>query len=303
MPKSKSRSRSETKSKSKSKYDKYFRISKYDKPVKIFPNLLEYHYEAKKMYTKYFCKNCMRLLDVGGGPIKSHFHNWLKLGIKEVYVIDPSSDYYKRNLETIDKYKSTYSDFNVQVIKGVGEKDWNSGKAGMNNDSRDLLKTMKDKTFGCITFEFSFHYMIGNMKQLMKNIETHTHSGSVVIIYIMDGTFLFNHFQNNNTDQYSVRNNHGEIVFEVTKKYKSESNNNPKKLKVDVYFKNVAGLNNTISEYLVPNDFIVEHFKKSGFLLTNKNKLPNIDRQNSRNLLDFERQISNLYNVYVFTKI
>ena len=89
----------------------------------------------------------------------------------------------------------------------------------------------------------------------------------------------------------------------MTKKYKSSSNLEPSKLKVDIYFKNVAGLNNTISEYLVPTDFIVEYFKKSGFLLTNKNKLPNIDRQNSRNLLDYERQISNLYNAFVFTKL
>jgi len=281
----------------KNTYNKYNVKKSSDIRKKLFPNLSTYHYESRSKYLYRNCNKCESLLDVGSGPLKN-IRNWKKNNIKEVYAIEPSEEYYNLGLSKIEDLKDTYIDINIYW--GIGDLNWSTGRAGLDEENKkNFKKDFKNKIFNCITFDFSIHYMIHNYKQLLKNIDKHSTKGTRLLIYALDGEYLYNFFKNH--DKYTINKNN-EKIFEIEKKYDSKETKNSTNLKVSVYQKGVHGLDNSPIENLVIPSVLIDNLKTINFYIINKKKMPHINEKMSSKLLNYERKISFLYNAYVFEK-
>jgi hypothetical protein len=276
-------------------YDKYVVKDNRSLRKKLFPNLPNYHYVSRAIYLKRNCNECVRVLDVGAGPLKN-ITNWKKNNINEVYAIEPSKDYYLEGLKNIEKSKMK----NIKLFWGVGELDWEGGEAGLDSKNKKLFKKcFKNVLFNCITFEFSIHYMINNYVQLLENINRHSMKGTKLLIYTLDGEFLYNFFKNNN--KYTIKKG-DEVIYEITCNFDKNANINSK-LNVSVFFKGVHGLENTPTEDLVIPSILIKNLKKIKFELKNKKRMAFISDKLSKKLLPYERRISNLHMAYVFEKM
>jgi hypothetical protein len=308
----------------KSKIDKISlcKVNAYNKYLKavspegLFFNLRNYHKNIKSNYIHKYGENCDLLIDVGSSQLKS-MSFWKSAKIKKVIAMEPSKELF--NLGMRHLRKDFYGKSHVTFLQAVGEESWKSGKGGLNPFAVSYLENMiKDGIkANVITFEFTFHYMIYNMKVLIENIKSICKSGTKVIIHCINGDFLMDVF--NKETKYEVLKDN-DVVFYAQKKFKSNLNTNSNtnsntntntnlkslsksavlKLKeVDIYFRGAQGLNNVISEYLVIKDDIVSVFNKNGFELIEF--LP-FSQQNYKdfNLEEYEFNVSKIYTTYVF---
>lgn len=272
-------------------------INPYNKYLKnvntanLFDNLRKYHQYIKSYYLEKYCKNINILLDVGSAHLKS-LKFWKKYNIKHIISLEPSKDLYNFGLKVIEK--NDFAKKRVKYIRAVGEKDWLSGNAGLNNNSKKMLINLKKTKADVITFEFSLHYMLYNIDSLMKNINNFSKRNTYVIIHCINGNLIEENMTKN--DKISVYHNKEE-VFYIKKQYK----NSDEYKKVDIYFKGAQGLNNVVTEYVIYPNYLINKFIEYDFKLIEFTKF--LDHEYFKfNLQDYEIQVSNNYVTYVFCK-
>ncbi len=290
-------------------YNKY--LKKVD-PEGLFFGLRNYHKNIKSNYIHKYAKYTPLLVDVGSSQLKS-LPFWKSAFVKKVIAMEPSKELFDKGIQILKR--DFYGKKHVTFLQGVGEKSWVSGAGGLNDFSSNYLKDMiiKGLKANIITFEFTFHYMIYNMKILMENIKSISQSGTKVIIHCINGDFLMNVFKEKPIYEVT-KSDLGEnnIVFYAkqkvknTSKSKSKTSSTSKPLlplnEVDIYFRGAQGLNNIVTEYLVIKDDIVSVFEKYGFKLLEF--LP-FSEQNYKefNLEEYEFNVSKIYTTYVFEHI
>ncbi len=272
----------------------------------LFMNLRKYHQNIKQKYIKKYAFHTPLLVDIGSSQLKS-MRFWKAAFVKRVIAMEPSQELYDLGMKFMRR--DYYGKKSVVFLRAVGEKHWVDGSGGLNEFSANYLKNMIARSIkaNVITFEFTFHYMIYNMKVLMENIKSISKSGTKVIIHCINGDFLMNEFKTK--DKYEVRK--GDIVtFYAEKNFKniseSKSRSKSKSLnklldlkEVNIYFRGAQGLNNVIQEYLILKDDITRVFEKYGFQLLEF--LP-FSEQNYKNfgLEEYEFDVSKIYTTYVF---
>ncbi len=269
-------------------YNKYL---KNVNRANLFNNLRKYHQYIKSYYLEKYCKNIDYLLDVGSAHLKS-LKFWKKYNIKHIISLEPSKDLYESGLKIIEK--NNFAKKKVMYIRAIGEKDWISGNASLNNNSKKILMNLKNIKVDCITFEFSLHYMIYNIDVLMKNINNLSKKNTYVIIHIINGDLIENNkFKNNKISVYY----NNQEVFYIKKNYKDSDINK----KVDIYFKGAQGLNNIVTEYVVNPTYLINKFIEYNFKLIEFTKF--LDHEVAKfNLEKYELEVSNMYVTYVFCK-
>jgi hypothetical protein len=292
------------------------KVNAYNKYLKkvnakgLFMNLRKYHQNIKSNYINKYAFNTDLLMDVGSSQLKS-MRFWNSARVKKVVAMEPSLELF--DLGMIYLRKDFYGRRHVTFLRGVGEKSWLNGEGGLNDfASKYLMNMIKNNVkASAITFEFTFHYMIYNMKVLMENIKSVSKSGTKVIIHCINGDFLMNVFKEKN--KYEVIKDN-EVVFYAEKDFENESKNQSKSKsksssksksqllnlkKVNIFFSGAQGLNNIISEYLVIKDDIVKIFEKYGFKLI---EFTPFSEQNFKNfgLEGYEFDVSKIYTTYVF---
>ncbi len=281
--------------------------NKYLKKVNakgLFMNLRKYHQNIKSNYINKYAFNTDLLMDIGSSQLKS-MRFWNSARVKKVVAMEPSLELF--DLGMIYLRKDFYGRRHVTFLRGVGEKSWFNGEGGLNDfASKYLINMIKNNVkASAITFEFTFHYMIYNMKILMENIKSVSKSGTKIIIHCINGDFLMNVFKEKN--KYEVIKDN-EVVFYAEKdfknKNKSKSSSKSKSQlldlkQVNIFFSGAQGLNNIIPEYLVIKDDIVKVFEKYGFKLI---EFTPFSEQNFKNfgLEPYEFDVSKIYTTYVF---
>ena len=289
-------------------YNKYL---KKVLPKGLFFNLRDYHKNVKLNYIKKYAFNTDLLIDIGSSQLKS-MRFWNSARVKKVVAMEPSLELFDLGMTYLKK--DFYGRKNVTFLRGVGEKPWFDGSGGLNDFSSKFLINMINNRVkaNAITFEFTFHYMIYNMKVLMENIKSVSKSGTKVIIHCINGDFLMNVFKEK--DIYEVIKD-DEVVFYAEKdfenenknksisksksKSKSKSNQLIDLKKVNIFFSGAQGLNNIISEYLVIKDDVVKVFENYGFKLV---EFTPFSEQNHKNfsLEPYEFDVSKIYTTYIF---
>ena len=286
-------------------------VKSYNKYIKkvnhhnLFFHLRDYHKNIKLLFLKKYCQNMDLIIDVGSSQLKS-MPFWKECNIQKVIAMEPSKDLYQVGMKHLKR--DFYGKSHVTFLQASGEENWNNGNAGLNDFSKKYLKNMFENGLkaNAITFEFTFHYMIYKMNQLMRNIDTYTKNGSIVIIHCIDGNFLIDYYEKNKTNKYEVK-KENDVVFyaEMDEKNNNKNKSISKKMnlkKVNIYFKGAQGLNNVVSEYIVMEEDIIREFKKYGFKMLEKT---GFIKQNHKDfdLEEYELNVSKLYTSYVFQKI
>jgi len=255
----------------------------------LFNNLRTYHQYIKEFYIGKYCKKCNMLLDIGSAHLKS-LRFWKKLGVKNIIAIEPSEDLYKIGIKR--QYKNKFAKQHITYIRGVGEKNWESGNAALNRRSKELFKTIKNIKANCITFEFTIHYMLYSIDVLLKNILRFCKKNTKIIIHCLNGDIIESLLSNKKKHDIVLDN---DVVFYIEKMYK----NTDKNKKINVYFKGTQGLDNVVSEYIVTPEYIIDIFIKNGFELKEFTKFQEHNPSNY-NLAEYELKVSMLYVTYIF---
>ena len=265
-------------------YDKYTRVNR----LSIFDNLRKYHQHIKFFYLKNYC-NCDIIIDVGSSDLKD-LKFWKQLNLKHVYSLEPSEQLYKIGLNK--QSKDNFAKNKITYIRATGEDKWSDGSAGLDKDSKKKLIKMKGIKAKCITFEFSFHYMINKIDVVLNNIKEFSDKGTKIIIHTLNGDIVKDRLKDRN--KYIVKRG-DEEVFYLEKLY----NNNDKFKKINVYLKGVTGLDNIVPEYIVEQDYLINKFLDNGFKVFEYTKF--LDRYETKfNLEKHEVDVSNLYITYIF---
>ena len=255
----------------------------------LFNNLRTYHQYIKELYIGKHCSKCNMLLDVGSAHLKS-LRFWKKLGVKNIIAIEPSEDLYKIGISR--QQKNTFAKEHITYIRGVGEKNLESGEAGLNSKSKELFKSIKNVNANCITFEFTIHYMLYNIDVLLTNIIRFCARNTKVIIHCLNGDIIESLLSDKKKHNITLNK---DVVFYVEKMYK----NTDEHKKINVYFKGTQGLDNVVSEYIVTPKDIIDTFVKNGFELTEFTKFQE-HKPHQYNLSEYELKVSMLYVTYVF---
>lgn len=265
-------------------YDKYTRVNR----LNIFDNLRKYHQYIKFFYLKNYC-NCDIIIDVGSSDLKD-LKFWKQLNLKHVYSLEPSEELFKIGLDK--QSKDDFAKEKITYIRATGENKWSDGSAGLDNESKSKLIKMSGIKANCITFEFSFHYMIDKIDIVINNIREFSNKGTKVIVHTLNGDVVKDKLKDR--DKYIVKRGEEE-VFYLERLYKSTD----KFKKINVYLKGVTGLDNIVPEYIVEQDYIINKFLDNGFKVFEYTKF--LDRYESKfNLSKHEIEVSNLYITYIF---
>ena len=250
----------------------------------LFNGLREYHQYIKDYYLHKYAYRAKYLLDVGSASLKS-MRFWMKNQIQNVFAIEPSEDAFILGTK---KLRTLKHPIKIHYIRATGQSNWRNQVAALTKESIYPLKLLENQKFDCITFEFTFHYMLDNTDQLMNNIVSHSRNGTYVVVHILDGTKVMWAIEKYK-GRYSVRLNN-ETVYELKKVGDR---------KISVYMKGAQGLDNVIEEYVIEPPALTKLFESHGYkLLEYKPFAENLNEEYK--LAEYEFKVSEMYITYVF---
>ncbi len=261
--------------------------------------LKHFHTMIKPKYLKDNCYNCNYMLDIGSGRLRD-LKFWLKSNIKNIIAIEPSLYSYNESLNTLDKLDT--NKINIDVINGYGDIDW--WKSDLYKPIQDAIS--KGHKMDCVTFMFTIHYMVKNMKILMENLEKVCKKGTKIIILCLDGKYVHEQLlkkkgNTKNSNRIEVRNSQ-EPIFGIYSYYKLEEKL-PQLGKILVYLKGTHGVQLGSIEYLVTDEYLTRKFSSYGYLLKHKINLVDIHIKERQKMNYLQKQVSRFYMGMLFEKI
>ena len=250
--------------------------------------ITRYHNMILKMYIgKYF--RGKKILDVGCGPVRDiYFYNSIKVPL--FVGIEPSSysidTFYEKN-----KDKKFFTQ--TKIIEGYGDELWSS--------SPKYKDVIENRTYGCVLFKFTIHYMLNNFDILLKNLKSVDNDNTVIIVSCIDGDMVRKKLAEN-AGRYEIIFK-GEPLYGIYDMGKRNKNNFKQ---VMVYFRGVYGVENGSIEHLVSIGWLINKFNKIGYrVLENKNLL-NVNQDylvDIKNNLNLEqKKVSEIHRIIVFKK-
>jgi hypothetical protein len=250
-----------------------YKSTNFSKAIDDVNKLKLHNNQVKQWYLKNFCSSGKTLLDVGVGRLND-MKVWKMLDFEKFIGIEPSTDSLAIAETRIEGDK-------ISLHQGSAQDDWGP-----------FLGRRKASH---ILFNWTFHY--GNtteedLNKVLSNIQKYSAAHSRVCMLAMDGDQIFNKLKTAESFSYGH--------FSVTKgAYTDQS---PKLFGQDVTikFKGVYGLEEGVTEFIVPLDKLIQAMDAIGFrLLYRFNFLDIWDSARSK-LSPNSEKISGLYNGLIF---
>ena len=258
-------------------------------------NMITFHNIGinEKLYLK--SKNRENLLELACGQA-SDLSRWINANYKFVLGLDLAKDnIYKANDGAYARIIREFGKFNKN--KGVEKGyffnsafaaadctvDIKSGNAGVDNDSKELLKIIMNKQsknikphykyiagkgadgFDTITCMFAIHYFFESVNKLegfLNNVSSNLKKNGIFICTFMDGESVINELTKSDEGIVEGRkelDGNSYLLWAIIKRYVNEDDNYNKK--VDIFIENTQRL---IPEYLVNFNFLTEKAKEFG---------------------------------------
>ena len=219
-----------------------------------------FHLDVKKQLFYRYCSNIDHLLDIGSGKMTdAQFWNIVK--VKNVIGIEPSKESIQLGFERLKKFgHSKPNSTKIDIINGLGDDDW------LKDNKYEKIFEHK---YDVITFQFTIHYMMYNIEQVMKNILKVSKKGTKVIITCMDGQLIHEELHKNK--KIEVRKGQ-EPIFSIFPQYDYLDVDIPKKSDILVYFKGTYGVVNGSVEPLVDIKRLIRFFDNNGYNLLEQKK-------------------------------
>ena len=269
-------------------------------------------------------------------------HKWRKYNIKNIVGIDISNDNIEnsingacaRYINCINKYPNCSLLKNVNFLVADIGKNLENGDAfsGIKNSSFYNNKyeklwninpiNYKQNKFNLISIQFALHYLCKNkeiLSNLIKNIADNIKEGGYIIGTCFDGKVLWNELNDLNIyDSIVGKNEDKDILWKITKKYKSDIDtlpNNEHSLNYPIHVY-VSSIKKGHDEYLVNFDYIKMEFLKYNIKLlqpSEEKQLDNLDINGkfediynniykNKNLSESDKKFSFLNRYFIFKK-
>ena len=261
-------------------------------------NMITFHNIGinEKLYLK--SKNRNNLLELACGQA-SDMSRWINANYKFVLGIDLAKDnIYKANDGAYARVIKEYNHFNrnrdaekgyflnTAFAAGDCAQDIRSGNAGVDDDSKELLKIVMNKNgknlkphykyiagkgadgFDAVTCMFAIHYFFENEIKLngfLSNVSSNLKKDGVFICTFMDGESVMNELEKSTTgliEGLKVLDGSSVPLWTIIKRYVNLDDNYNKK--VDIFIENTQRL---IPEYLVNFNFLIEKASEFGLEL------------------------------------
>lgn len=260
--------------------------------------IIRYHNNVMNYYiSRYFDKE--KLLDIGAGPLR-HIQFYEKIGIKLLVALEPSAASINTGLQ---KYKDEdYKHIKLIMIQGFGEEPW-SGK-------KIYEPILSNKPYKSVLFKFTIHYMLSDIDQLLKNLQSVTMVGTTIIISVLNGDILIPIL--NKYGKHEIRDEQGMPLYgvydyETENKNKQNDQQTQNYRQVMVYFKGVYGVDNGSIEYIVSVNYLIKKFAEykfdimfqENFMQVQVPKLIEIRKNYNR----AQKSISELQHLLIFKRV
>ena len=246
----------------------------------------KFHRSASMTYIQNNARNVNYLLDVGSGKI-SDINTWKYANIRHVVGVEPSHASVLKARERIKKERA----YNIDVVEGYGDEDWNNPKYNI---------VTKNK-YDTITFNFTIHYMIKNIDQLMKNISDVSKQGTKIIVFCLDGKSIYDVLKQSGKLEVVINNDPIWGIYQYNQKANEQTM--PDIFEIMAYFRGTYGVQNGSIEYLVNTDKLIDTFKHNGFRLLESRKFDTIRNKNSEKMSKIQLTVSKYHMVIIFQKI
>ena len=249
-----------------------YKSTKFNKAIDEVNKLKLHNNQVKQWYLKNFCSSGKTLLDVGVGRLND-MKIWKTLEFEKFIGIEPSPD-------SLDIAK-TRIEGDISLHQGSAQDDWGP-----------FLGRRKASH---ILFNWTFHY--GNtteedLNKVLTNIQKYSAAHSRICMLVMDGDQIFNKLKTANSFAYGH--------FSVTKG--SYQDQTPKLFGQDVIikFEGVYGLEEGVTEFIVPLGKLIEAMDSIGFRLLYRFNFLDIWDSARAKLSPTTEKISALYNGLIF---
>jgi ubiquinone/menaquinone biosynthesis C-methylase UbiE len=247
-------------------------------------NIIKYfHIKIKEEIIRNYAKNSKYLLDVGTGKL-TDMRIWDDNNIKNVVGIEPSIESLKLGEERIKKFGFKGK---LDLVNGTGDDDWS-----LNNKYKIVL----DNKYDVITFQFTLHYMMNNIKTVISNLKKVMLPKCKIIITCMDGNKIQNDI--NKYGHVEIRNKQ-EPIFAIFPMYKSETipekDNN-----ILVYFKGAYGVSSGSFEPIVDIEKLITIFKDNNINLINRKNFADYNINIKNKLFPNQLKVSSYYLSLIF---
>lgn len=241
----------------------------------------KFHLDVKRSIYKKYCSNVNIIFDMGCGRLTDMFF-WNDVGIKNVYCIEPSHASVTKGQQKYAKNKRTIRT-NIHVVEGFGDVDWN-----INKQYNDVI----NKKYDVVTFQYTIHYMIDNIGNVMNNLKRITKTGTKIIITCMNGTLIKKELETDK--QIIIRNGNGEILFAIAE------------MDVDsilVYLKGGYGMEHGSIEKIIDIDILIKTFIENNYKLLENKPFLNYDSKTKNVMTNTQKKISKYYISLMFEKL
>lgn len=233
------------------------------------------------------------------------------------------------DLPTIDKLQPqtlVFTDYDQTALNSA-ESKWERVKRQSKNTQATFLQTdlREDVTaklkphipsqvrINFISIQFAFHYMMQTKKSfenMFKNVNTYLTKGGIFLLTTFDGETIVNLLKSNKTMALYSNTNSTRLLFKIEKRFKNSKTNSNSNSNSSPFGKEISVYGETIGEhpeYLVPFDFLINHFTTNGYKVLESNQftylLPRWKKKTGKNLTQAEFNFSKLNRYIVFQKL
>ena len=246
-----------------------------------------YHADVKLLIFQKYGKGLKTLLDIGSGQM-TDMKMWKEMEIDHVIGIEPSIHSINNAYERMERYNIK----NIEIINGTGDADWKQS---------DIYKQIFDYKYDIITLQYTIHYMIHNLDQLITNLLNVMKDGCIIFINCMDGNKISKEIQNGK--HIEVRND-TEPIFTISRyddgSDQNQQENNKSSVPILVYFKGAHGVASGSVEFIVDIDNLISEFEKHNITLIDRKPFLFYKSKNSRKMSDIQKRVSSYYVSLVF---
>lgn len=275
--------------------------NEYINVVKKIHNEIKYH--LIKNMSNFNNKSKKSVVDIGCG--RGHELELLaSLGYTSYIGIDPSEDSVQSAIRKVKFLRHKYN-ITMSIIRGVGDKIWSDGSAGLTNDAKmSMIRCFgNERKYDVVHMFWCIHYCMNEKNDFINlfiNIDRVLKKDGFIIISSMNGVKIDKLMKQNNG---KFNNN---SMFEITSYYDHE------KIELPIFGNIIGvrmagayGLNNEIKESVVFTEFLVEFFLNNGFnLVLNKDMLTYGKENNiiTTQYNESQEKITELYDLIVLCK-
>jgi len=254
-----------------------------------------FHMDIKHQIFKKYCNDVKNLLDIGSGKMVD-LRIWKKFNIENIVGIEPSTHSIDNALKRVSELDEK---INVEIVNGFGNENW----------SDPLYEPVMKYKYDMVTFQYTIHYMIDEIEQVIKNLLSCMNNCCTVVVTCMDGNLIERNFAELNRKlkqnpkmlrnrklehlQYlDVRNTHNDPIFIISKFDLPDQ--------IMMYLKGSYGVTNGSIEKIVKIDKLIARFAEKNIRLVERKPFLHYHSEIKQQMTSWQKEVSAYYVSLIF---